>query len=176
MRNIITIFKKEMTRVLTDKRLILMIFIVPGLSIYVMYSLIGEMISDEEDHTIILYEENMPDTLKTQLESLSNPALEDPVDIEFHDAASLSEDEIISKLQDGDIDIVLKFEESFEQKIDNYTSETPPEIDIFYHYGKESSSSSYNTVNTVLEAYQTSKLTERLNDSSYITVFETDIA
>lgn len=176
MRNILTIFKKEMFRVLTDKRLILMIFIVPGLSIYIMYSLIGDMISDEEDHTIILYEENMPDTLKTQLESLSNPALEDPINIEFNDAASLSEDEIITKLQDGDIDIVLKFEADFEQKIDSYTSENPPEVDIFYHYGKENSSFSYNTVRSVLEAYQTAKLTDRLNDSSYITVFETDIA
>jgi sodium transport system permease protein len=180
MRNIITIFKKEMARVLTDKRLILMIFIVPGLSIYVMYSLIGGMISDQvdavSDHTIILYEENMPDTLKTQLESLSNPALENPIDIEFNDASSLTEEDIVTKLQEGDIDIVLKFEENFEQKIDNYTSETPPEVDIFYHYGKENSSFGYNTVQSVLEAYQTSKLTNRLDDSSYLTVFETEIA
>ncbi|MFW6319218.1 MAG: ABC transporter permease [Bacillota bacterium] len=180
MHNIITIFKKEMTRVLTDKRLILMIFIVPGLSIYVMYSLIGGMISDQmdsvSDHTIILYEENMPDTLKSQLESLSDPSLEQPIDIEFNDAALLSENEIVTKIQDGDIDIVLKFEDNFEQKIDNYTSETPPEVDVFYHYGKENSSFSYTTVKSVLESYQTSKLADRLDDSSYLTVFETDIA
>lgn len=180
MRNIITIFKKEMTRVLTDKRLILMIFIVPGLSIYVMYSLIGGMISDQVDsvseHTIILYEENMPDSLKTQLEALSDPTLENPIDIEFNDASSLSEDDIVSNLQEGDIDIVLKFEEDFEQKIDNYTSENPPEVDIFYHYGKENSSFSYNTVQSVLESYQTAKLAQRLDDSSYLTIFQTDIA
>lgn len=46
MKNIWTIFKKEWDRVVTDKRLILTVFIMPGLMIFLIYTFIGSALQN----------------------------------------------------------------------------------------------------------------------------------
>ncbi len=46
MKNIWTIFKKEWDRVVTDRRLILTVFIMPGLMIFLIYTFIGSAIQN----------------------------------------------------------------------------------------------------------------------------------
>ena len=46
MRNILTIFKKEFTRVIKDKRLAFSVILMPGLMIYLIYSLMGNMMTE----------------------------------------------------------------------------------------------------------------------------------
>lgn len=48
MKNILTIFKKEIDRVFKDRRLITTLFILPGLFIFIIYSFIGSAISNAE--------------------------------------------------------------------------------------------------------------------------------
>ena len=54
MKDIITVMKKELTRFLTDKRMLVTLFL-PGILIYVMYSFMGGILGDEfsvdEDYT-----------------------------------------------------------------------------------------------------------------------------
>jgi len=49
MKNIITVFKKEFYRVMSDRRLIFTTILLPGLAIYIMYSFMGNVINDEQD-------------------------------------------------------------------------------------------------------------------------------
>lgn len=48
MKNIMTIFRKEIDRVFKDKRLIITLFILPGLFIFIIYSFIGGAIDNRE--------------------------------------------------------------------------------------------------------------------------------
>ncbi len=175
MDNMLTIFKKEMYRVLTDRRLILTIFIMPGLAIFVMYSLIGTLVQNQatavEEHTIILYEENMPDAIRLYLEQLSDESNEQRIHIEFRDQRDYDEETLKAYVREGDIDIVLLFEDDFHEKILNYTDEEPPTLTVFYNYGRQQSSFSYNNIMPVIEYYRNTYLIERLEDPAYYQVF-----
>ena len=52
MKNILTIFKKEIDRVFKDKRLIITLFILPGLFIFIIYSFIGGAVENRESGDI----------------------------------------------------------------------------------------------------------------------------
>lgn len=64
MEGIKNIIKKELTRVFTDKKIIFSLFILPGVLIMVMYSIMGKLISnmekDIEDHIPTVYIQNAP--------------------------------------------------------------------------------------------------------------------
>lgn len=53
MKNILTIFKKEVDRVFKDKRLIITLFILPGLFIFIMYSFIGGAIENSTNGDLL---------------------------------------------------------------------------------------------------------------------------
>ncbi|HKL80343.1 MAG TPA: ABC transporter permease, partial [Mobilitalea sp.] len=58
---------KEMTRVFTDKKLIISLFVLPGVLIMVMYSLMGKLMTNMESditkHVPIVYIQNSPKDL-----------------------------------------------------------------------------------------------------------------
>ena len=64
MNNILTIIKKELRRFFTDKRMLIS-FILPGLIIYILYSVMGSFMGDafmpSEDYTYNVIVEDMPD-------------------------------------------------------------------------------------------------------------------
>ncbi|MFP4287092.1 MAG: ABC transporter permease [Candidatus Izemoplasmataceae bacterium] len=171
-----TIFKKEVYRVLSDRRLVLMIFIVPGLSIYVMYSLMGNVISNQieeiEQHTIILYHDNMPSTLETMITSI-DPSGNQVINVEVTEEA-LDQDTIDEKLLEGSIDIYLAFDDNFETSIDDYETASPPTMDAYYNQGREESSYAYNQINAVIAQYRELKLIDRLERSEDYLVFNYD--
>ena len=49
MRNILTVFKKEVDRVFKDKRLVITLFILPGLFIFLIYNFIGTAIENMQE-------------------------------------------------------------------------------------------------------------------------------
>ena len=88
MKNIITVFKKEFYRVISDRRLVFTAILLPGLAIYVMYTFIGSAIGGEYedilDHTMIVYTENLPVEFEDYLESQGiNPEYHDYVPSEI---------------------------------------------------------------------------------------------
>lgn len=178
MRNIFTVFRKEMYRVLSDMRLVLMIFLLPGISIFAMYWLIGTLIQNQteavQQHTIIVYEENMPADIRSSLEGLAD--LERPVNMEFHSIDTLEDSDLKEKVREGDIDVVLRFDADFEAKISNYDQAEAPSLFIIYNYGRQNSSFGYNQISSVLNQYQSMKLMERLEDPSHAQIFVTDYA
>ncbi len=173
MRNIWTIFRKELYRVFSDRRLILMIFILPGVSIFAMYWLIGTLIHNQmeavREHTIVIYEEHMPATVRANLESLAD--LDDPITFSFLDDETYDLATLKDLVREGDIDIALVFEADFEAKIDDYHIDDPPVVDILHNYGRQHSSFAYNTVSSVLETYRSDKLLDRLENPDHALIF-----
>lgn len=173
MRNMWTIFKKEVYRVLSDRRLILMIFIVPGLSIYVMYTLMGNVIGNQieeiEQHTIILYHDHMPDSLEAMMKAI-DPNGDAIINIEITEE-TLTSEEIDTMLLEGTIDMYITFDENFESLIDNYATTDAPNMSVYYNAGRDESNYAYNQINPVIAQYRELKLIDRLENTEDYLVF-----
>ncbi|MFH5881008.1 ABC transporter permease subunit [Liberiplasma polymorphum] len=168
------IFKKEIFRVLSDKRLVLMVFILPGLSIFLMYTLMGNMIQNQAtsvlEHQLIIYEKNMPESLRSMLNQIDDDG-QSRINLDIHDGSALTADEIEEKLLNGEIDIVLFFDENFEQIILDYENQLPPNLAVYYNYGRSKSSFAYNQVMPVVTEYREMMLIDRLEDPNHYLVF-----
>jgi|LGVF01.2.fsa_nt_gb sodium transport system permease protein len=152
MRNVFTIFKKEFYRVMSDKRLIFTAILLPGLAIYVMYSLMGNAMNNENEditsHTMIVYTENMPDDLYDAIIDGSTP-------VEFHDLSESTIDDIKDNIYNGDIDLLIVFPVDFEATLDAYQDidYVIPDVSVYYNPSEKYSENSYYVVTSLLGNY-----------------------
>lgn len=81
MRNILNIVKKELDKVFRNPRLIFSTFILPGLMIFIIYSTMGNMATDEmnkvTEETSIIYLINAPESFETVIDAYNNTHPED---------------------------------------------------------------------------------------------------
>lgn len=172
MKNAITVFKKEFYRVMSDRRLIFTAIFLPGLAIYIMYSLIGNALGNEVDdietHAIIIYTENLPSDVEDLLIATER-------DFEFHEYSELTYDEIKEGILHGTIDLLVRFPADFETLILNYdqVDYQIPEIYTYYNPGEKYSNNAYYLTNSVLNEYSFSISYERFGDEMF--VFQTDV-
>lgn len=167
MKNILTVFKKEFYRVISDRRLIFTTILLPGLAIYVMYSFMGNVINDEQDdigeHKMIVYIENLPSEFSDEL-SLAG------LNIEFNDYDSENHEELLNSILIGDIDLLLRFPSDFETDIDNGILS---DVQTYYNPGEKYSEASYYTIKGYLDAYRETIAFEKFGGE--IQVFTTDL-
>lgn len=163
MKNIITIFKKEFYRVMSDRRLIFTTIVLPGLAIYLMYTAMGGAVQNNEtqmdSHKIVAYTENIPVEFENYLTSHN-------VEVEFHDLADSTESEVLTLLKEGDIDILVRFEEDFMVVLDDYeaTNYTLPNIDVYYNPGEKYSDYALGEFYSYLNGFLH---TEAVDDARY---------
>jgi sodium transport system permease protein len=86
MKNILTIFKKEWDRVIKDRRLVIMVILMPGLLIYLIYSFMGLAINNGE--------EQVADVAIVNLTSSFEDIYESHEDIENLNIAEIEVDDI----------------------------------------------------------------------------------
>lgn len=167
MKNILTVFKKEFYRVMSDKRLIFTTILLPGVAIYLMYSFMGNVLGDEMDdvdaHEKIVYVQNLPNDLSEHLDLLGMNAV-------YSDYESLDHDEILEAILIGDIDLLLRFPESFDSDIENGVL-----IDVltYYNPGEKYSEAAYYNYMDGLNSYRQVVANERYGEEFMI--FTTDI-
>jgi len=169
------IIKKELTRVFTDKKLVISLFILPGVLIMVMYSIMGGLISDlEKDieaHIPSVYIQNAPENLETTIDALDYIA-----DITYLNLAD-STDYIKDGILKGDVDLLVVFDEEFTGTIQSYKEigDPIPEVRTFYNPSEDYSNAARNNFTaTVLYTYQQSLLAERLGNIEQLQVFYID--
>ncbi len=160
MRNIMTVFKKEILRVLKDKRLIFSIFIMPGVMIYILYSLMGQMLTnlnnDVEKHESNIIVINMPNEFEKFIND-KNYAL---VEITLADLDSKKEG-----LLDKSVDVIIRFDENFKSKALNMEK---PTYDIYFNPNEDISLEAFQKVNAALEALKISLANEKYNDINLV--------
>jgi len=167
MKNIITIFKKEFYRVMSDRRLIFTAIFLPGLAIYVMYSFMGNAIGNEvediESHTIIVYTEHMPDSYKTLLESTDRT-------FEYHDYDASMKEDVEAQIMEGTIDILMIFPEDLEATLLDYENPdfTVPVIDTYFNSGERYSNNAYGVVNYTFNRYREEIWLTRFGEDIYV--------
>ncbi len=169
MRNILTIFKKEFYRVMTDRRLIFTAILLPGLAIYVMYSFIGSAIGGEiEDitqHEMIIYTENLPTDFR-------NFVYAQNVIPEFRDYTVADKDKVEEEILTGEADLIIIFPSTFQEDIDNLVLS---DIIIYYNPGEKYSEYSYSTMTEIIDLYSVSIGVNRHGDSYYAFTLDSQI-
>lgn len=129
MKNIKTIFIKEMRRIFTDRRMLLALFM-PGILIFILYTVMGRIMDSQVIKTSvhdvtynIAYSDNYGGiddrpvlisyfdlTLHTMPDEKTNKAVYTSYNIADYNAQ-------YDKLVNGELDVLIKFDDEFEDKI-----------------------------------------------------------
>ena len=144
-----TIIKKEFARFFGDRQLLFTTVIMPGLLIYIIYSLMGtgiqSMITEGAGEVVTMRVENMPESLAPVFNSMDSSLV--VVEQPFTDAD-------IDSLENKDINAVLvRFPEHFEEAMAGMQvadSGMLPNVEIYYNSTNNAASRVYMTVNAVL--------------------------
>ena len=144
-----TIISKEFARFFGDRQLFFTTVIMPGLLIYVIYSLIGngiqQMITEGQDETVCLTVQNMPQSMAPVLNAIDSSlvVVEQPFD-----------DDDIAQLEDKEINaVLLRFPEGFDQLAIPEPGQPVPNVEIYYNSTNNASSRVYHTLSTMLGNY-----------------------
>ncbi len=158
--NTLTIIKKEFARFFGDKRMVISVILVPGLMIYLLYSLMGVMMSKQlttaEDYVGTAYVQNMPEEFSPMFEALP---------VEWHSVDEAAITGIQESLAEKEADLLMIFPENFFADMTSYdiaSGNVAPNIEIYHNSARSESSTVYSMVMSLLETYETN-LTNRFD-------------
>lgn len=181
MKDILTIIKKELIRVFKDPKLVLTMFILPGLMIFGLYALMGSAMdslmegSDNEKLTIYYVNERPAHVINIGGVSVT---FSDMIQDERYGLNEVNWEKIDSneledykkKIYDGDVPFVVEFDPLFDSKIEN---EEKPNVTLFYNPSKTDSENIYNKFSNLLNDYNSYLLTEKNID---VNMFSTNVS
>ncbi len=174
-KRLFVIIKKELLRVFTDRRLVFTVILLPGLSIAVIYSIMGMVVGNIEDersvHKYLIETYNAPSSFVEYVE-------ESPYDrVNLNEVSSNADLEgSKEKLVDENIDLVLVFDNGFDQELGEYENLNIPNIDTYYNPINDYSQDARGyIVNGLLQDYKISIVGERLGNVEYTNVFSVDL-
>ena len=161
MRNVLTIFLKELKRVFTDKRMLISLFL-PGVLIYFVYTIMGSVMtkvvtqSSTKDTTFqVAYTNNFNSSktegqlpkLMTYVEATIKGGTNNNK-VEFKEFTTGELDSYKEELRAGKYHLVVSFTDDFENKLADNTASN--NVDIFYNGDSSASSDLYNFVSQVV--------------------------
>ena len=128
MKNILVIFKKELKRFFTDRRMLLSMFI-PGLAIYLVYTLMGNIFKNQTFSTAtknVTYQVAYTDNYNS--DKSNKPKLLSYLDGYFSTenkgnsvvATPINKDEVttyVDKLKKNELHLVISFTDNFENNL-----------------------------------------------------------
>lgn len=150
MSKILIIVKKELLRILTDKRLCFTTIIMPGLMIFIMYALVGNVMSNtystlqNSEYTVVI--NNVPNDIKELL--LKNK-------ISFKEK-NKPQNYYMNKIRDKNLDLYIDFDKNFEDNILNGTEKgvQVPSVSVYYNSQSNSSNTGYMLLSSILNEYK----------------------
>lgn len=150
--NMMTIIKKEFARFFGDKRMVFTTIFLPGLMIYVLYTLMGNIMTSqftaEDDYIASGYVQNMPQELELALNEF---------DVKWQTVSGSETEGIRESLAAQEADILLVFPENFVESVDGYSplSAMPaPNVEIYYNSSKPESSELRSALVTYFANYE----------------------
>lgn len=170
MNNIWIIVKKELKRVFSDRRLVFTTFLLPALSIAMMYSLmgsmLGNMLSDVEENVPSIVLINTPESFESFAKNY-----EEDFDL-YYDRKETTE-ELKGMVKSGRVDLLVVFEGNFETLILDYQSVNKvPFVHTYYTSGEDySDEARYDFEHKVLVDYRQFVLGQRLGNEDYTEVY-----
>ena len=154
--NMITVMKKELTRFFTDKRMVLTTLLMPGLMIYLMYSLMGQgfasQYEDSEDFKAKVQVESLPESMK--------PVWDQDIPMEYTELSGAQEKETaLESLSEGEGEyhLLVSFPEDFDTKVAEYdvsSGQPAPAVEDYYNSSDTDSQSAYVMMTRMLDSYE----------------------
>lgn len=173
--NILTIIKKEFAKFFGDKRLVFTTLLLPGLMIFLMYSVMGDALksfsSVDDSYVYKVFASNMPDSVTADMTAM---------DFEITDTKDI--DTVKSDIMDKNADLLLVFPEDFDALVINYdaadASQTPPNVEIYYNATLTESANAYSLMLQYFDDYE-SELANRFDinntDTTYNLASDKDV-
>lgn len=146
-----TIFKKECARFFGDRTLLFTTVIMPGLLLYIVYSLTGDSImKPKTEGQATVYVENMSESVRPMLEAL-------PLEVV---TGGFNTEQLREGLASKDSNyVILVFPEGFDTLMAQYELSggmPAPNVQLFYNSASDPFERSYSMVRTVLNEYKKS--------------------
>lgn len=154
--NLSTIIRKELSRFFMDRKLLVTTAILPGLMIYIIYTLMGGMFSK-----LLTTDENYVYKIQTVRSSENTEAFFSQAGLSFTEIGADELDGAKQAVTEGRLDLCIVFPENFDATVSAYdiADGTPaPEIQLFYNSGETASLESFQTANALLDAYENSMI------------------
>lgn len=143
MNKIFTIVKKELKRYFTDKRTLVSLFL-PGLLIFAIYSIMGNIITSKYDNASHIYQVdviNLPNGYENMYDNSE-------MNVKMYKDGK-TKDGSLENLKNGMIDLVVIFPEDFNAKV---TNNEKPNVDVYFASTNDNSTLIYNyTLNKLSE-------------------------
>ena len=152
MNNILTVIRKEFARFFRDKRLVLGTLILPGVLIFLLYTLMGSVFFDsEQTYTVKVVN---PSQMFAEMLEPSEDGEESPIVLENAEASEI--ESIKAEIKAGNIDALVVLPENFDEILTGGFVPAPdaPNIEIWYDSAHTSSVSAYSTISTVLDTFE----------------------
>lgn len=155
MKNILAIIKKEFFRFFKDKRLLFTTLIMPGLMIFLVYSIMGEALTSsfgsDEAYVAKVYVNEMPQIIQELLDASQ-------VKIEKISYDELEIENIKEKIINKEADLLIIFPKNFEEVVASYKvgEGDAPNVMIYYSSINTESTIIYNTFTLILDEYEKS--------------------
>lgn len=161
--NTLTIIKKEFARFFGDRQLLFTTVIMPGLLIYLVYSLMGsginKMVTEGANETVTLQVENMPQSLAPIFYTLDSSVVVTEQTLTDGDIAQLEDEDINA--------VLLRFPEGFEEALaGGMSSDNIPSVDIYYNSTNNASNRVHMVVSAVLNNYARPYVVSDLDQAS----------
>ncbi|MBR3959943.1 MAG: ABC transporter permease [Bacteroidales bacterium] len=154
--NVWTIVRKEFARFFGDRSLLFTAVIMPGLLIFIVYSLMGENIGkshqDDNEGPTTVYVDNMPESMRGDFDSIPFQLV-----TEGFNAVALIGDSLADKEKSL---IYVNFPPHFDSLIAAYDpmgGEMAPNVKIYHNSNSDNSELAYQTVKTYLEDWENSR-------------------
>lgn len=144
---IFTVFKKELARFFKDKRTLIAL-LMPGLLIYVVYSLMGSVMSD----TFMPDDDYIPKIVAVDMPPSIGAILTEDI-AELYSVGADEVESVKDMIKEEERDLLVVFPTSFEESI--ILGQTP-NIEIFYSSASTNSAMAYQTMTAILDAYESS--------------------
>ncbi len=151
MNGIIAIIEKEFARFFLDRRMLITTILLPGILIYVVYTLMGSVVSGlvSGDSQYAVAVKNMPQSLSPLFSTVQQLQITD---------ADGNDDDYKAQVEDGRLALYVVFPEDFDEAIadKNDPAFQALQIEMWYNSADENSSSAYSLFVGVLDAYEES--------------------
>lgn len=176
-KDMFTIIKKEFARFFGDKRLVFTTVLMPGLLLFVLYTLMGKGMSSEfstdDEYVAKAYVQNMPEELSSVFSGLS---------AEWNVVTEVEVEKIKEEIVNKEADVLLIFPKDFVGEVETYKADSgadAPNVGIYYNSTASESSKIHSLIVDILNVYEGSmanKFDINAGEESYDMATDKDVA
>ncbi len=168
-----TIIGKELKRIFSDRRMVFSVFLLPALSIFLIYNLMGILASNRineiKEHQARVAVVRAPESFQNFWAGYEE---KEKYDLSYDTQISA---ELKEMVRNGEVEAIIEFPADFSEKMTAYERETTPDIHIYYNPTEDYSATASQQLKTsLLKDYQDALLQERFGDLKKIRAFTTN--